>query len=81
MQREVSFCEASSRWHSPERVVLAVSICSDGRADIIAPGWKMHTSGNAPMLAISVAPAATFCAAGTGAATSRKAETICTVSG
>ena len=80
MQREVSFGEASSRWHSPERVVLAVSIDSDGLADIVALGWKMHTSGNPPMVAISVA-AATFCAAGTEAATSRKAETICTVSG
>ncbi len=56
MQREVSFGEAGSRWHSPERVVLGVSVDSDGRANIIALGWKMHTSGDPPMVAISVAP-------------------------
>ena len=54
MQREVSYAEANKRWTRPQRVVLAVSQAADGPADIIALGWKMHTSGTPPMVAISV---------------------------
>ena len=54
MQKEVSCREANRSWNRPERVVLAVSVGSEGPADIIALGWKMFTSGNPPMVAISV---------------------------
>ena len=54
MQREVTYAEAGKRWNRPERVVLAVSAGGGGPADIIALGWKMRTSGQPPMVAISV---------------------------
>ena len=52
--REASVDEAGACWESPERVVLAVSVDEEGRADIIALGWKMYTSSYPRMVAISV---------------------------
>jgi len=52
--KRVTLAEAAKRWSRPERVVLAVSADADGRATIIALGWKMNTSGKPPMVAISV---------------------------
>ncbi len=52
--REVSRTQVDARWSRPERVVLAVSVDKGGKADIIALGWKMKTSGVPPMVAISV---------------------------
>jgi len=54
MQKEVSYGEANQLWTRPQRVVLAVTQGAEGPADIIALGWKMHTSGDPPMVAISV---------------------------
>ena len=56
MQRIVRHSEANKWWTRPSRVVLAVSADEEGRADIIALGWKMTTSGQPPMVAISIAP-------------------------
>jgi len=55
--REVTLGEAEARWNRPERVVLAVCTDSEGKANIIALGWKMKTSINPPMVAISVGKA------------------------
>lgn len=52
--REAVLGEAMARWRRPNRVVLAVSADKEGRADIIALGWNMRTSGRPPMVAISV---------------------------
>ncbi len=52
--REASHREAIERWRSPSRVVLAVSADKNGRANIIALGWKMFTSFKPLMVAISV---------------------------
>ncbi|HID95847.1 MAG TPA: flavin reductase family protein [Candidatus Latescibacteria bacterium] len=52
--REVALSQAEKRWKRPERVVLAVSVDEKGKADIIALGWKMRTSFDPPMVAISV---------------------------
>jgi flavin reductase (DIM6/NTAB) family NADH-FMN oxidoreductase RutF len=54
MQKKASYAEANARWTRPCRAVLAVSIGPEGPADIIALGWKMHTSIRPPMVAISV---------------------------
>lgn len=54
MQKDVSYGDATARWGRPSRAVLAVSIGEEGPADIIALGWKMHTSISPPMVAISV---------------------------
>jgi flavin reductase (DIM6/NTAB) family NADH-FMN oxidoreductase RutF len=54
MQREVTIAEANKRWTRPQRIVLAVSQGAEGPADIIALGWKMTTSFEPPMVAISV---------------------------
>lgn len=52
--REVSASRANARYKQPYRVVLAVSVDEDGKANIISLGWSMFTSFNPPMLAISV---------------------------
>lgn len=52
--KEVSHNEAASWWKRPERIVLAVTVDAAQKADIIALGWKMHTSSTPPMYAISI---------------------------
>lgn len=56
MQKQVPHSEANKAWARPSRIVLAVSADEDGAADIIALGWKMTTSGQPPMVAVSIAP-------------------------
>jgi len=51
--KEVSFEEAWKRKY-PEQVSWAVSVDSEGKADIISLGWCMPTSFEPPMIAISV---------------------------
>lgn len=41
-------------WRRPSRIVLAVSVDESDNPNIIVLGWKMHTSFNPPMVAISV---------------------------
>jgi len=52
--REASFDEANRRMSRPQRVLLAVSVDSEGKADIIPLGWHMQTSFDPWMVAISV---------------------------
>lgn len=52
--RKGTLAEAGKLWSRPERVVLAVSADEHGKANIIALGWKMNTSGYPPMVAIAV---------------------------
>lgn len=52
--RTVSFGEANGIVARPQRIVLAVSCDADGKPNIIPLGWKMQTSFEPPMLAISV---------------------------
>ncbi len=52
--KKVSFVETQSFWKRPERVVLAVVRKPDGGGNIIALGWKMRTSFDPPIMAISV---------------------------
>lgn len=51
--REVSADEAWLRKY-PERTVLAASVDSTGRANLIALGWNMPTSHSPPIAAISI---------------------------
>mgnify|MGYP000223934121 FL=1 len=53
MLKEVSVEEAWRRKY-PERTVLVVSVDREGRPNIITLGWNMPTSGNPPMVAISI---------------------------
>jgi flavin reductase (DIM6/NTAB) family NADH-FMN oxidoreductase RutF len=52
--REVQAKEAITWWHRPERIVLAVTVDLNGQPNIIALGWKMRTSFDPLMLAISI---------------------------
>jgi len=52
--REVSFAEANGLIGRPQRIVLAVSTDAEGKANIIPLGWKMMTSFDPPMYAISI---------------------------
>ena len=53
--KEVSYEEALRTSETPARVVLAVSFDSgNNRSNIIALGWKMRTSLQPPMVAISI---------------------------
>jgi flavin reductase (DIM6/NTAB) family NADH-FMN oxidoreductase RutF len=52
--RETSFQETLKRWGRPERVVLAVTIDQNKKTNILTIGWKMRTSVDPPMVAISV---------------------------
>lgn len=54
MMREAPLAEAL-RAKYPEHVVLASVLGPDGRPNLITLGWCMTTSGDPPMLAISVA--------------------------
>ena len=46
--------EAANHWRRPSRIVLAVSIDESDKPNIIVLGWKMQTSINPPMVAISI---------------------------
>lgn len=53
--REAKWQEFLKRCGKPERVCWAVA--QDGERRSICPvGWKMQTSGNPPMIAVSIAP-------------------------
>jgi flavin reductase (DIM6/NTAB) family NADH-FMN oxidoreductase RutF len=52
--RDASFNEANQLIARPSRVVLAVSVDDEEKANIIPLGWKMNTSFKPPMFAISV---------------------------
>jgi len=54
--RKGTFGEFRRLCARPERIVWAVAEFG-GRRSICPLGWKMYTSGNPPMMAISVAPA------------------------
>ena len=47
--------EAISRKY-PEAVVMVVSCDREGRPNVMPAGWFMFTSGNPPMVAVSIAP-------------------------
>ena len=53
MQVETSYGQAVSRKY-PEQVVLAIAKDAEGKYNPIALGWMMYTSGQPPMLAISI---------------------------
>lgn len=53
--KHTPFSKARPLFARPERVVWAVAE-HDGKRSICPLGWKMHTSGSPPMMAISVAP-------------------------
>jgi len=53
MLREISVGEAWRRKY-PERTVLVVSVDREGRPNIITLGWNMPTSGDPPMVAVSI---------------------------
>jgi len=46
--------EAMNLWRRPSRIVLAVSVDESDNPNIIVLGWKMQTSFDPPMVAISV---------------------------
>ncbi len=52
--KKVSFKETERYWKRPERVVLVVTRKPDGGGNIITLGWKMRTSFQPPIFAISV---------------------------
>lgn len=56
MQKSVSVSEANKIWQRPQRIVLAVCIDAQNKPNAIALGWKMTTSHQPPMVAISIAP-------------------------
>ncbi len=49
-----SFLEAMDKWRIPERLVLITSVDESGYPHVITVGWKMRTSFNPPIFAISV---------------------------
>ncbi len=53
--REAEWKEFWDRCSTPRRVVWAVAE-HDGKRSVCPLGWKMHTSHDPPMVAISVAP-------------------------
>ncbi|HUT92125.1 MAG TPA: flavin reductase family protein [Thermoguttaceae bacterium] len=54
MLREASATECIKRFRVPQRVVLATSVKPDGSPNALALGWKMQTSHEPPMVAISI---------------------------
>lgn len=54
MLKKVTYREAMNLWKRPSRIVLAVSGDERDNSNIIVLGWKMQTSIDPPMVAISV---------------------------
>jgi len=52
--KQVNFQEAMEFWAKPERIVLVTSTDAEGQPQVMTVGWKMRTSFQPPMLAISV---------------------------
>ena len=55
MQKQIGY-EQAIQTKYPEPVVIAIAKDKNGKANPITLGWSMVTSGNPPMIAISVAP-------------------------
>jgi flavin reductase (DIM6/NTAB) family NADH-FMN oxidoreductase RutF len=49
--------EVDELWRTPQRVVLVVSVDGEGRPNIATVAWKMRTSEEPPLLAISLGKA------------------------
>ena len=52
--KQVNFQEAMEFWAKPERIVLVTSLDQEGQPQVMTVGWKMRTSFQPPMFAISV---------------------------
>lgn len=52
--KKTDFAKANSAVGRPQRIVLAVTVDNEGAPDIIPLGWKMMTSFDPPMYAISI---------------------------
>ena len=52
--KDVPIEQVDRGWPRPERVVLVTSVDSDGRANIIAVGWKMRANLQPPVFAIGL---------------------------
>jgi flavin reductase (DIM6/NTAB) family NADH-FMN oxidoreductase RutF len=51
---EVTFQQSLKRWGRPEMIALIVSMDKSNKPNIITIGWKMRTSIDPPMVAISI---------------------------
>ena len=52
--QEVPFSQARARWARPCRLVFAVAVDAEGKADIITLGWKTMVSSDPPMVAVAI---------------------------